>query len=459
MKLAILFHRFGPYHLARIEAAARGAQVTAIEISGETAEYAWDKVAGARGFARVTLFPASDSRQAPAAEVQTRLRTALDEARPEVVAIPGWSDRAAFIALDWCLEHGVPAVVMSESTAHDEPRVWWKEWVKLRLVRLFSSGLVGGRLHADYLAQLGLPRENLFPGYDVVDNAHFAVRSTGPQDNKTTGQQDGPDVPPLSSPVVPWSGGPMVPSSPGPFFLASARFIEKKNLPFLLRAYARYRELSADAAGQQDSRTTGQLDNEAIGPQDRPDVLTSRPVSEEVPQSGSPVVPWSLVVLGDGPLRSDLCSLISDLSLQDSVLLPGFKQYDELPGWYARAGAFVHASTTEQWGLVVNEAMAAGLPVLVSNRCGCAPDLVQEGVNGYTFDPTNVEQLATLLLKVSAFGFPLSTFGAQSRAIIAGFAPEQFGHGLRAAAERALARPRPRAGALDRWLLQRLMRR
>ncbi len=42
--------------------------------------------------------------------------------------------------------------------------------------------------------------------------------------------------------------------------------------------------------------------------------------------------------------------------------------------------------------------MASGLPVLVSNRCGCAPDLVQEGVNGFTFDPYNIEQLAQLML-------------------------------------------------------------
>ena len=57
---------------------------------------------------------------------------------------------------------------------------------------------------------------------------------------------------------------------------------------------------------------------------------------------------------------------------------------------------------------MVNEAMASGLPVLVSNRCGCAQDLVQEGVNGFTFDPYNVEQLAQLMLKISAFH--LSTF-------------------------------------------------
>jgi glycosyltransferase involved in cell wall biosynthesis len=106
------------------------------------------------------------------------------------------------------------------------------------------------------------------------------------------------------------------------------------------------------------------------------------------------------VLLGDGELRSSLESQVSRLGLQGSVLLPGFKQYPELPEYYARAGAFIHASTTEQWGLVVNEAMASGLPVLVSNRCGCARDLVQDGVNGFTFDPYNVEQMAELMVRV-----------------------------------------------------------
>jgi 1,2-diacylglycerol 3-alpha-glucosyltransferase len=57
------------------------------------------------------------------------------------------------------------------------------------------------------------------------------------------------------------------------------------------------------------------------------------------------------------------------------------------------ASAFIQASTTEQWGLVVNEAMASGLPVLVSERCGCAPDLVKNGVNGYTFDPYDIKEI------------------------------------------------------------------
>ena len=51
-------------------------------------------------------------------------------------------------------------------------------------------------------------------------------------------------------------------------------------------------------------------------------------------------------------------------------------------------------SITDQWGLVVNEAMASGLPVLVSNGSGSAQDLVAPGTNGYTFNPSSTEELA-----------------------------------------------------------------
>jgi 1,2-diacylglycerol 3-alpha-glucosyltransferase len=134
------------------------------------------------------------------------------------------------------------------------------------------------------------------------------------------------------------------------------------------------------------------------------------------------------------------------------VHLPGFKPYDQLPVYYALANAFVHASTTEQWGLVVNEAIASGLPVIVSNRCGCVPELVNG--NGSTFDPTNENELATQLVEMAALpDQERKDLGDNSYKIAANFAPERFGEGLERAASMAMGVPQKRLGIIDRALL------
>jgi glycosyltransferase involved in cell wall biosynthesis len=398
-RVVILFHRFGPYHHARLNAAGRLMSVWGVESCTMEDTYDWAKVEGATAFTRVTLTDRDSGERQWKQEFQFKLWHALDEIKPQMVVVPGWSSADALSALCWCGETNTPSVVMSESTAWDERRVVWKEWIKGRLVNLNSAGLAGGTPQGDYLSRLGLALERIFLGYDVVDNDYFAAKAAEIRNQKLEiRNQHG---------------------LPEKYFLASARFVEKKNLPRLIEAYARYRKL-AEKTGERAGTT-------------------------EV---------WDLVLLGDGPLRSGLCNLISTLRLGDCVHLPGFKQYNELPVYFGLAGAFVHASTTEQWGLVVNEAMASGLPVLASSRCGCAADLVQEGVNGFTFDPWNVEQLAQLMSKISAASFPLSDFGAASRRIISVWGPEQFANGLRDAVTMALKNPRPRAGLLDQWLLR-----
>ena len=172
------------------------------------------------------------------------------------------------------------------------------------------------------------------------------------------------------------------------------------------------------------------------------------------PRPSTAVNPWNLVLLGDGAQRSELEKLRSELGLADCVEMPGFKQYEELPSYYAHAGAFIHASTTEQWGLVVNEAMASSLPVLVSNRCGCAADLVREGENGWTFDPTNEEQIADLMLRIASDETRRKSMGLKSREIIAEWGPDRFASGVKSAVEAALAAPRKKAGLLDRLILK-----
>ena len=482
LKVAVLFHRLGPYHFARLRAAGQRLFIVAVESSGADETYAWDVVTGAEGFERVTLFENADAQKLPVAEVAGRVGTALDKIQPGVVVVPGWSDSAALGAVLWCWRNRIPAVVMSDSTTWDERRVSWKEWPKSQIVKMCSVALVAGTPHRDYLVQLGMQSERIFLGYDAVDNRYFADKAAeiGNRKSEIRNQNGLPEK----------------------YFLASARFVEKKNLPRLLQAYARYRQLASNSEfGIRNSEGT-----------------SSRPS----PQNAEGVVPWNLVLLGDGPLRPALVSQIQGLGLHEHVQMPGFKQYPELPAYYGLASAFVHASTTEQWGLVVNEAMASGLPVLVSNRCGCARALVQEGVNGFTFDPCNVEQLAQLMVKISAFkvgratpcapisdsepssiiphpssmlaamgsssspprpgrgiegevsnpvsapyqpstinpqpSSTLAAMGTASRAIIADWGPERFAEGLKQAVETALKVGPQRASWLQRMILKAMLR-
>jgi glycosyltransferase involved in cell wall biosynthesis len=134
------------------------------------------------------------------------------------------------------------------------------------------------------------------------------------------------------------------------------------------------------------------------------------------------------VLLGDGPLRETLNAQLSTLNLHSHVHLPGFKQYDELPVYYALANAFVHPSTSEQWGLVVNEAIASGLPVIVSERCGCVPDLVRD--NGVNFDPMDEHELASRLFKMAALSDDERRRLGDASYSIAAISADRFGEGL-----------------------------
>src|SRR5206468_3929765 len=97
------------------------------------------------------------------------------------------------------------------------------------------------------------------------------------------------------------------------------------------------------------------------------------------------VEPWDLVLVGGGPEEISLRRQVNESALK-GVWFAGTRQIDDLPIYYALAKCFVLPSVSEPWGLVVNEAMASGLPVLVSDRCGSA-ELVQNGNNGFVFDP------------------------------------------------------------------------
>jgi glycosyltransferase involved in cell wall biosynthesis len=102
-----------------------------------------------------------------------------------------------------------------------------------------------------------------------------------------------------------------------------------------------------------------------------------------------------LLMVGDGPLRRACEQYVLDRDLP--VSFAGFLNQQSMPDAYALADLLVLPSAAETWGLVVNEAMACGIPALVSDRVGCAPDLIVEDQTGATFPVGNVSALAQLL--------------------------------------------------------------
>jgi glycosyltransferase involved in cell wall biosynthesis len=389
--VAVVFHHIGPYHHARLNAAADRLSVTGIEWSAKGYD-AWGAPDSSPRFDKLSLFPEATEKYPVKPKLRRAFWSALEQAKPDLVAVNGWNNFGSLIAAHCCMRRGIPMVVMSESSRQDEPRTWWKEIIKRRVVAVYSAALVGGRRHVEYLVELGMPRDRIFIGYDVVDNNYFARRTAEIRNSKFENRKKY--------------------GLPDAYFLGSARFIEKKNLPRLIRGYAEYRRKSQNAG----------------------------------------IAIWDLVLLGGGPLRETLNSQLSTLNLHSCVHLPGFKPYDELPVYYALTNAFVHTSTSEQWGLVVNEAIASGLPVIVSNRCGCAPELVNG--NGSTFDPTNEHELTARLLEMASLSDEeRKHLGDNSYRIAANFAAERFGEGLERAASVAMGVPQKRFGIMDRALL------
>lgn len=93
----------------------------------------------------------------------------------------------------------------------------------------------------------------------------------------------------------------------------------------------------------------------------------------------------SLMIIGDGPLEKEVVNLIPPI-YRKHIRLIDHMEYSQLPQFYAISDVSILPSLREVWGLVVNEAMACGLPVLVSSRAGCADELVSSDQNGYTFE-------------------------------------------------------------------------
>lgn len=137
----------------------------------------------------------------------------------------------------------------------------------------------------------------------------------------------------------------------------------------------------------------------------------------------------NLVFIGDGPIHEQLVLTAEN---REDIIFHTFIQQTDLVNYYHSAKGLVLPSFYgETWGLVVNEALAAGLPVLVSNECGCAETLVKDSVNGWLFNPHDLNSIVQAISKLDDLSdSKLEQFSNESIKIISEWGLSRFTQGI-----------------------------
>lgn len=136
-----------------------------------------------------------------------------------------------------------------------------------------------------------------------------------------------------------------------------------------------------------------------------------------------------LVFVGEGADRSELVARAGRI-LPGTIQFPGFIQRQGLPEFYALADALVFPTHSDPWGLVVNEAMSCGCPVILTSVAGCAADLVQDGWNGFVVPPCETSQLSAAMSRLASASGLRKAMGSKAKERIAANSPMAWAEGI-----------------------------
>ena len=297
------------------------------------------------------------------------METALRRAAPEAILCGGYNYIVSWQALRWAKRNGVPFSLWVESNARD-----------------FRSGLAWiESLKSRFLGDCSgvvVPGKSAFEyvmSYGVAEE----IISVAPNAVDTDFFAEGAEVARGNADACRQSL-----NLPARFFLFVGRLVPEKGVFDLVEAYG---------------RLTPDLRRE-IG----------------------------LVLVGDGQARAGLEQQAA--AIRPGVIrVVGFAQREQLPAYYGLADIFVFPTHSDPWGLVVNEAMACGLPVICTDAAGCAADLVEDHWNGLVISPGDLNQLSSALNQLARDHNLRLRCGQRSRERILQYSPESCAEGLASA--------------------------
>jgi glycosyltransferase involved in cell wall biosynthesis len=302
--------------------------------------------------------------------------SALNKIRPNVLLCGGYNYLASWESAFWARVHRVPLLLWSESTALDRRRGH-------RLVEFMKARF------------LSLCRAFVVPGRSSLQY----LKDLGIRDQRIFTAPNAVDTRLFAALAEQASRDEFQVrarhSLPLRYFLYVGRWVRAKGVFDLVQAYA-------------------QLDDE---------------VRAKV----------GLVFVGDGADRSELIERALRIT-PGTIQFPGFVHREGLAELYALADALIFPTHSDPWGLVVNEAMSCGLPVIVTRVAGCMADLVQDGWNGFVVPPGNPSQLAAAMARLAGDSELRMEMGSRSKDRVRAYSPAAWAEGLVKAVESTCAR-------------------
>jgi glycosyltransferase involved in cell wall biosynthesis len=300
---------------------------------------------------------------------------ALRDSSPECVVVSGWSTFAAQAALGWCWVAGVPYVLLVES--HDAgPKPGWRHAVKRTIVPPLTRGATS------VLVVGSLARDSVVSMGASAERVRVFANTID-----VAMFAERADRLAARRPLLRAAFGLSVTDVA---VLSVGRLAPEKGMATLIQALARAR----------DERLV-------------------------------------LLLVGEGPERSRLETLARELAVR--VIFAGDRPWESMLDAYVAADAFALLSERETWGVVVNEASAAGLPLVLSERVGAANDLLHAGENGMLVPAGDLGAAAEALRILASDPGLRSRMGVRSREIAAGHGYEASVENLVAAVREAIA--------------------
>lgn len=296
--------------------------------------------------------------------------SALEQASPEAIICGGYNYLASWEALRWAERRDLRFLLWVESTSRDFRRGY--PWVESLKTRFLHR--------CDGFVAAGISSAQYLRNYGVPQQAIF----TAPNAVDTEFFRRSAAIARANADSYRRALG-----LPGRYFLSVGRLVQEKGIFDLLKAYA------------------------SLDPQLRDQ--------------------FGLVLVGDGPARTELERRAAAMQ-GGLVQVAGFAQREQLAIYYALAELFVFPTHSDPWGLVVNEAMACGLPVISSSAAGCAADLVEDHYNGRVVEVRDVKQLAAVLSDLARDPELRSRMGQRSQERIDCYSPQACAAGMTAAA-------------------------